>query len=108
MVVLLTASSVLIFANADLLLWPPFFIPWTGFFPWVAALGNFGFILGVVLSFVISGAIFLYMIGYRVLAAFMIFPTAIVSFFIGGGFFVGLILGVFAGILMIMNGRTWH
>jgi len=98
----------LIFANADLLLWPPFFIPWTGFFPWVAALGNFGFILGVVLSFVISGAIFLYMIGYRVLAAFMIFPTAIVSFFIGGGFFVGLILGVFAGILMIMNGRTWH
>ena len=100
----------MIYANGEALLWPPFFFPWAAFFPWVAALGNFGFILGVVLSLVISGAIFLYMLGYPVLAAFMVFPAAIVSLFIGGGFIVGLVLGVLTGIFMIMNGngKLWH
>jgi len=109
LVLLLTASSVLIFANAEALLWPQFFNPWVTFFPWVIQLGppfNFGFILGIVLSFVISGAIFLYMIGFKVLAALMVFPAAILSFFIGGGFWIGLILGVLSGILMVMNGRS--
>jgi len=108
LVLLLTASAVLIFANAEALLWPDFFNTWVMYFPWVTLLGppfNFGFILGVILSFVISGAIFLYMIGYRVLAAFMIFPAAIISLFIGGGFWAGLIIGVLTGIVMIMNGR---
>ena len=57
------------------------------------------------MSIVISGAIFLYMLGFRVLAAFMVFPAAIISLFIGGGFWVGLILGVLTGIFMVMNGR---
>jgi len=108
LVLLLTTSAVLIYANAQALLWPPFFLSWVAFFPWVAQLGNFGFILGVVLSLVITGAIFLYMLGFRVLAAFMVFPAAIVSLFIGGGFWVGLVLGVLTGIFMIMNGRQWH
>ena len=107
-VLLLTLSAVLIFANADALLWSPFFATWVSWFPWVALLGppfNFGFILGIILSLVISGAIFLYMLGFRVLAAFMVFPAAILSLFIGGGFWVGLIVGVLTGILMIWNGR---
>jgi len=104
LVVLLTAVSVLIFANGEALLWPAFFAPWVAFFPWVAALGppfNFGFVLGLVLSLVLVGAIFLYMLGFRVLAAFMVFPAAVLSLFIGGGFWVGLILGVLTGIFMI-------
>ena len=107
-VVLLTLSAILIFANAEALLWPSFFAFWVSFFPWVAQLGNFNFILGVVLSLILTGAITLYMLGFRVLAAFMVFPTAIVSFFIGGGFWVGLILGVFTGIYMIWNGKRYH
>jgi len=105
-VLLLTAVSILIFANAEALLWPSFFSAWVPFFPWITSLGppfNFGFILGVVLSLVIMGAIFLYMLGFRVLAAFMIFPAAILSLFIGGGFVVGLILGVLTGIFMIRS-----
>ena len=107
-VLLLSLSAILIFINADALLWPSFFAPWVSFFPWVALLGppfNFGFILGIILSLVITGAIFLYMLGFRVLAAFMVFPAAILSFFIGGGFWVGLIVGVLTGIVMIWNGR---
>jgi hypothetical protein len=57
---------------------------------------------------VIDGAVILYMLGFRVLAAFMVFPAAIVSLFIGGGFIVGLILAVLTGIYMIMIGNRWH
>jgi hypothetical protein len=39
---------------------------------------------------------------FRVLAAFIIFPTAIVSLFIGGGFILGGILAVLGGILLLL------
>jgi hypothetical protein len=38
----------------------------------------------------------------------MVFPAAIVSLFIGGGFVVGLILGVLTGIYMITNEKIYH
>ena len=107
-VALLLTSAALIFANAGALLWPAFFATWAGFFPWVTQLGNFSFILGVVLGMIIVGAVILYMLGFKVLAAFMVFPTAIVSLFIGGGFLVGLILAVLTGIYMIMHEKAWH
>jgi len=108
-VVLLLISASLIFANAAALLWPSFFATWVTFFPWVASLGSFSFILGVVLGMVILGAVFLYMLGFRVLAAFMVFPAAIVSLFIGGGFVVGLVLAVLTGIYMIMKSeKLWR
>jgi len=107
-VLLLTVASALIWANAWALLSPSFFVFWVGFFPWVAQLGSFNFILGVVLGLVIEGAVLLYMLGFKVLAAFMVFPAAIVSLFIGGGFIVGLILAVLTGIYMIMIGNRWH
>ena len=92
------------------MLWPPFFAQWLIFFPWILPLGppfQFGFILGIILSLIIAGAILLYMLGFRVLSAFMVFPAAIVSLFIGGGFIVGLALGVITGIFMIMNEKRW-
>jgi len=98
----------LIFANGAALLSPAFFATWVGFFPWVAQLGSFGFILGVMLSLVIVGAFVLFFLGFRVIAAFMIFPAAIVSLFIGGGFIAGIIIGVLAGMLLIINERFWH
>ncbi len=107
-VLLLLTSASLIFANAGALLWPAFFAFWVGLFPWVVFLGNFSFILGVVLGIVLVGAVILYMLGFKVLSAFMVFPTAIVSLFIGGGFLVGLILAVVTGIYMIMNEKVWH
>jgi len=107
-VALLLTASTLIFANAWALLWPAFFATWVGFFPWVVQLGNFSFILGVVLSTVIVGAVILYMLGFKVLSAFMVFPTAILSLFIGGGFLVGLVLAVLTGIYMIMSQKPWH
>ena len=54
------------------------------------------------LGFVLVGALILMLLRFRVMAAFMIFPTAIVSLFIGGGFIIGAILAVLAGILLLL------
>lgn len=110
-VALLLTSASLILANAVALLYLPFFFLWVSYFPWVAQLGSFSFILGVVLGIVIIGAVILYMLSFKVLSAFMVFPAAIVSLFIGGGFWAGLIIGVLTGIFMIMHERRppfWH
>lgn len=105
---LLLIAAGLIIANGVALLSSAFFTTWINFFPWVAQLGSFAFILGVMMGLVILGAVLLLFFGFRVLAAFMIFPTAIVSLFIGGGFIVGTIIGVLAGIILIMNEKLWH
>ncbi|HUK50000.1 MAG TPA: hypothetical protein VLV18_03100 [Terriglobales bacterium] len=111
-VFLLLVSASLILANAAALLYTPFFFMWVGWFPWVAQLGNFSFILGTVLGIIIIGAVILYMLDFKVLSAFMVFPAAIVSLFIGGGFWAGLIIGVLTGIFMIMHEKRppipWH
>jgi hypothetical protein len=58
--------------------------------------------LGIVLGLVLLGTVVMVYLKYKVLAAFVIFPTALVSIFIGGGFILGAILGVLAGILLIL------
>ena len=98
-------AASLIIANGVALLSPAFFATWASMLPWVAPFGSFAFILGVVLGLILFGTVFLLFLGFRILAAFVIFPTAIVSFFIGGGFFLGLILGVLGGLLEVMRTR---
>lgn len=95
-------GAALIFANGVALLSPAFFILWSALLPWVGFLGTFGFILGIMLGIILLGAVILMMLRFRVMAAFVIFPTAIVSFFIGGGFVLGAILAVLGGILLIL------
>lgn len=97
------AAAVLIIVNAAALLSPPFFAFWIALFPWVALLGSFGFILGIILGILILGAVLLMIVGHRLFGVFVIFPAAIVSLFIGGGFVAGLVLGVLASILAILH-----
>lgn len=106
-VALLLISAGLIIVNAVALLSAGFWAIWVGFVPWVAFFGSFAFILGIILGLLLIGALIMLLLGFRVLAAFVIFPTAIVSLLIGGGFIAGLIFGVLAGLLLIVNG-TWH
>jgi hypothetical protein len=47
-----------------------------------------------------------YSLGLRVESAFIVFPTAIISFLIGGGFLAGLIVAVLTGIFIIMNEKV--
>jgi hypothetical protein len=94
----------LIWFNAEaFLLWPAFYFAWVGLFPWVAELGTLSFILGVILGLVIDMGVVVYSFGLRVEAAFIVFPTAIISLLIGGGFLAGLIIAVLTGIFIVMN-----
>ncbi|HKM78945.1 MAG TPA: hypothetical protein VJZ03_07690 [Candidatus Bathyarchaeia archaeon] len=95
-------AALLIIANGVALLSPSFYFYWSALLPWVAALGTFSFILGIVLGLVLFGAVIMMFLRFRIIAAFVILPTAIVSLFIGGGFFLGAILAVLTGILLLM------
>lgn len=102
---LLLIAAFLIAANGAALLSGGFFATWSAIFPWVTSLGSFGFILGIVLGLVVMGAFLLYLLGFRVLAALLTFPTVIVSLFIGGGFIAGMLIGIVAGLLILLSER---
>ena len=93
----------LVIANAIALLSPGFTTFWGSFLPWVPALGPFNFIIGIILGIILFGAVVMIFLKFRVLAAFVTFPTAILSLFIGGGFFAGGILGIIGGILLLLK-----
>ena len=100
-------AAALIGLNAAALLSPVFFSAWVSVFPWVIPIGYFSFILGMILSLIIIGALALYFLGFRVLSAFLVFPAAIVSLFIGGGFLVGVIIGVLGALLVVFTQRLY-
>jgi len=92
-------------ANAIALLSPGFAVWWTAFLPWMIALAAFNFIIGIILSLVLFGTVLMIYLKFKVLAAFIIFPTAIVSIFFGGGggFFGGAILAIVGGLLLLLK-----
>ena len=100
-------AATMIGINAAALLSPVFFSAWATVFPWVIPIGYFSFILGIVLSLIIVGALALFFLGFKVLAAFLVIPASIVSLFIGGGFLVGVIIGVLGALLVILTQRMY-
>ncbi len=100
--ILVIFASGLIIANGLALTSPSFAAWWNAIIPWNASLGSVSIILGVILGVVLLVAVVMIFLKYKVLSAFVIFPTALVSIFIGGGFILGAILGVLAGILLIL------
>lgn len=101
-IILVGIAATLIIINGAALLSSTFWTFWTFYLPWVAFLGPLGVITGVMLGLVLFGAVILILLRFRVMAAFMIFPTAIVSILIGGGFILGAVLAVLAGILLLL------
>jgi len=101
--VLSLVSGILIILNSAALLAPSFYGPpvnWSSIFFWMPSLGPsyafaIGFIIGLVLIF---GAIIM-ILGHGALADVVIFPFAIFSLIIGGGFVAGMILGIVGGII---------
>ena len=94
----------LIFVNAAALL-SPGFVPWSiaWITPWITpATVYLDFILGIILGLVLVGALVMMLLKFRILAAFLIFPTAILSLFVGGGFILGALLALLAGILLLL------
>ena len=101
--VFVAIAAGLVIANAIALLSPGFTAFWGAFLPWVPALSSFNFILGIILGLILFGAVIMIFLKFRVLAAFVVFPTAVLSLFIGGGFFAGGILAIIGGILLLLK-----
>lgn len=99
---LVGVAAILIIFNGVAFLSTDFFIAWSNFLPWMTTLGSFGVILGIMLGLVLIGAMAMFFFGFKVLSALVILPTAVVSLFIGGGFIIGAILAVLAGILLLL------
>jgi len=101
--VLAMISTVLILLNAAALLSPGFWGPptnWSAIFWWLTGLGqSIATLIGLIAGFtVMTGGIMMVM-RRGALGASLALPFAVISFIIGGGFLVGAVLGIVAGIL---------
>jgi hypothetical protein len=97
----------MIIINAAALLSAGFYAMWAGIFPWITYFGApppwilvaIGLILGIV---VCIGSI-LMVLGYGTIGAVVVFPAAVISLILGGGFVAGFILGIVGGILGMLG-----
>jgi hypothetical protein len=101
--VLCLVSGILVLLNSAVLLAPSFYGPpvnWSTIFFWLPAIGQeYAFVLGVIIGLtLIMGSIIMVM-GHGAIADVVIFPFAVFSIIIGGGFVAGFVLGVVGGIL---------
>jgi len=71
------------------------------------AMESIGIIMGAIgLAFgiiVLIGAILIYMPGKEVIGGILVLVFSILSVFIGGGFFIGVILGIIGGVLGLVK-----
>jgi hypothetical protein len=96
-------SGILVILNSAALLVPSFYGPpvnWSRIFWWLPSIGLanafvMGFMIGMVL---ILGSVVM-ILGHGAFADVIIFPFAVFSLIIGGGFVAGMILGVVGGVI---------
>jgi len=102
--ILALLSGILVLLNAAVLLVPSFYATWSSIFWWLPTIGaNYAFALGLVIGLVLLMGCIIMVLGQGAFAAVIIFPFAVFSLIIGGGFVAGLILGVVGGILGVMK-----
>ena len=93
-------SGILVILNAGALLSPSFFSLWSGIFFWLQVLGPvYGFALGMIIGIVLIMGSIIMVLRHGALADIVIFPFAVFSLIIGGGFIAGMLLGIIGGII---------
>jgi hypothetical protein len=93
-------SGILVILNSALLLVPSFYASWASIFFWLPAIGHtYAFALGVIIGLTLIFGSVVMVLGNGALADVIIFPFAVFSLIIGGGFVAGFIIGVLAGII---------
>jgi len=109
-------SGILVLLNAGLLLAWQFYggsFLWANIFFWICkidghscplpsgstATGTISFVIGVVVGLVIVVGSILFILGYGTIGSIVVFPMAVSSLIIGGGFVAGFVLGIVSGLL---------
>jgi hypothetical protein len=97
-------SGLLVILNAVAFLSPGFWTLWSGIFWWLPSLGqSYAFAVGVIIGLIMVFGAIMMIVKHGVLADIIIFPFAVFSLIIGGGFIAGMILGIVGGILCALR-----
>jgi len=100
-------AGIMIIINAAALLSASFYAMWAGIFPWITYFGPFPpwilVAIGLILGIVVAIGSILMVLGYGTIGAVVVFPAAVISLILGGGFVAGFILGVVGGILGMLG-----
>jgi DNA-directed RNA polymerase subunit RPC12/RpoP len=106
--ILAMIAGILVILNAAALLSNSFYSLWVGVFFWIPVIDTspqhglifaYGAIIGLIL---VIGSI-LMLLGYGTIGSIVVFPLAVLSLIIGGGFVAGFVLGVLGGILGMLG-----
>ena len=106
--ILSMVGGILVILNAAALLSNAFYSMWVGVFFWIPTLDvspqhGLVFAIGAIIGLILVMGSILMILGYGTIGSIIVFPLAIVSLIIGGGFVAGFILGVLGGILGMLG-----
>ena len=103
--ILAMIAGILVILNAAALLSPSFYVLWTGVFFWLPAVGpaSLAFAIGAIIGLILVIGSILMLLGYGTIGSIVVFPLAVLSLIIGGGFVAGFVLGVLGGILGMLG-----
>lgn len=97
-------GGILVIINAAALLSTPFWDLWITIFFWLptidpSATHGLAFAIGAVIGLIVVVGSLMMILGYGTIGSIVVFPLAVLSLVIGGGFIAGFVLGIVGGIL---------
>ena len=106
--ILAMIAGILVILNAAALLSNSFYTLWTGLFFWIPVIDTSPthgliFAIGAIIGLILIIGSILMLLGYGTLGSIVVFPLAVLSLIIGGGFVAGFVLGVLGGILGMLG-----
>jgi len=104
-------AGILVILNAAALLATSFYNLWVGVFFWIPVIDNpvtdpthgLIFAIGAIIGLILVIGSILMLLGYGTIGSIVVFPLAVLSLIIGGGFVAGFVLGVLGGILGMLG-----
>jgi hypothetical protein len=103
-IVLSLVAGILVLLNAAALLSPSFWSLWSSTFFWLPTIGqSYTFMVGAIIGLTLVLGAIVMALSNGALADVIMFPFAIFSLIIGGGFIAGMLLGIVGGILALVR-----
>ncbi len=101
-------AGILVILNAAALLSNSFYNLWVGVFFWIPVIDTSPthgliFAIGAIIGLILVIGSILMLLGYGTIGSIVVFPLAVLSLIIGGGFVAGFVLGVLGGILGMLG-----
>ena len=101
-------AGILVILNAAALLSNSFYNMWVSVFFWIPVIDTSPthgliFAIGAIIGLILVIGSILMLLGYGTIGSIVVFPLAVLSLIIGGGFVAGFVLGVLGGILGMLG-----